>query len=389
MCILLEHSLATLCDLIEEGEKVEDEPFRTAAVRIIHGFPVTCCEFYRIAEQHEHFEPLLFYERVRLGIASFDYFLDGCPSGIQLFCGFTGMPDDSTPLPEKFKFREAINDRLQTVGKIEQLRRDSPIKLGLIQRCRSGFCDSIPGPVCVFIARCREVAQFSRRVKRSYCFVQCANQECNRLFFCGATQEYWKDALEMTGFEETSSSTDYWNCAGGELVEKEPDFKRFCCHECAIQHAHQVSAILPKVCWDADDSAKKVGRARVSEAFKLALKRNEVASRKLRSIRSLCKKAVSNEEILERRERYVSQLNVDLGLLYASLVISESKALSKNKLLPGIEMNWRNDPLYYAKAMASVKRIYSKLRRPEGIISNMLTMPKYMEVLQSKAHKLF
>ena len=114
-----------------------------------------------------------------------------------------------------------------------------------------------------------------------------------------------------------------------------------------------------------------------------------MASRKLRSIRSLCKKAVSNEEILERRERYVSQLNIDLGILYASFVISESKALSKSKLLPGIEMNWRNNPLYYAKAMASVKKIYSKMRRAEGIISNMLTMPRYMEILQSKAHKLF
>ena len=390
-CLLLEHTLAALCDLIEEGEKTEEEPFRTAAVQIIHSLPVTNSEFYRTAQQHEHFEPLLFYERVRLGIASFDYFLDGCPFGIQLFCGATGMPDDSTPLPIKFKFRDAIADRLQTIGKLEVLRRDSPKKRDLIARCRYGFSESIPGPVCVFVARCREVAIFSRRVKRQSCFVQCANQQCNRLFFCGATQEYWKAVSEMeTEFEETSSSIDYWNSAGGELTEKEPDFKRFCSRECARQHSQQVVSILPNgVYWDADDSAKKVGRARVSEAFKLALKRNEVASRKLRSIRSLFKKAVSNEEILERRERYVSQLNVDLGILYASFVISESKALSKNKLLPGAEMNWRNYPLYYAKAMASVKKIYSKMRRPEGIISNMLTMPRYMEVLQSKAHKLF
>ena len=397
-CRLLEHSLATLCDLIEEGEKTEQEPFRTAAVRIIHNLPVINGEFYRIAQEHEHFEPLLFYERVRLGIVSLDYFLDGCPFGIQLFCGVTGMPDNSTPLPIKFKFRDAIADRLQTIGKLEVLRRDSSEKRDLVARCRHGFGESIPGPVCVFISRCREVARYSRRVKRQSCFVQCANQQCNRLFFCGATQEYWESAREIDiECEEGSSSTDYWDSACGQQMKigderafEEPDCKRFCSRECATQHSQQVAEIMPdEVYLDADDSAKKIGRAKVSEAFKLALKRNEVASRKLRSIRSLCKKAVSDKEILERRERYVSQLNIDLGILYASFVISESKALSKNKLLPGIEMNWRNNPLYYAKAMASVKKIYSKMRRAEGIISNMLTMPRYMEVLQSKAHKLF
>ena len=142
---------------------------------------------------------------------------------------------------------------------------------------------------------------------------------------------------------------------------------------------------------DADDFAKKSGRARVGEAFRMALKRNQVASRALRNskTRSRSNLAVSPKELSAHRALRITALNVDLGLLYASSIVSESSNLSRGKLLPGSSIHWRNDPSYYAKPLTAVAKIYSTTKMKEGIISNMLTIPRFMEAVELKATKIF
>jgi hypothetical protein len=52
-------------------------------------------------------------------------------------------------------------------------------------------------------------------------------------------------------------------------------------------------------------------------------------------------------------------------------------------------MYWRDDPTYYSKTLTGVCKIYSTLKREEGIISNLLTMPRFLDVVSSKVSKLF
>ena len=123
----------------------------------------------------------------------------------------------------------------------------------------------------------------------------------------------------------------------------------------------------------------------------MALKRNEAAARALRTMRTKKRTnlAVSEFEIECHRQKRITALNVDLGLLYAASILSESGNMSNGKILPGQCVYWRDDAMYYSKALQSVIRIYNKLKRKEGIVSSTLTMPKFLEQISAHAYKMF
>lgn len=420
----IEYAMNQLCEMIEEGESsgtdksaeprklVKAAVMRQSFVHIVHRLPMTGTVLNQTAHQHAAFEHVLFYERIRLGISSPRYFMDGVPSSVQIFSGTTAMKTSSDIELAKLRYKDLVADRLQTVGKLEKMKKADPRKIDLIAQSRSGLHQTVPGPVCVLVARCRAICQGVRRAKRAHVFSQCCNTNCNRMFYTGEMQEAWCNAAAETSTSSTTPSTSgvdtdqveegtssqYWSkvyLSGGPSVtqhEKCPT-KRFCSRACAWQHAAHLMAMMPDtgLNMDADDAANRVGRARVAQSLKLALKRNELASRSLRSSRSRFQGnlAVDAEEIRKYREMHITALNVDIGVLYASSIIAESAALSKGKLLPGSILYWRDDPLYWAKAVAAVSKIYSSMRRKEGIVSSMLTMPRFLEVIQTKAHTLF
>lgn len=409
MSRVLEYAMGQLCEMIEDGEAGKPKAvvaMRRSFVYLVHKLPMTSWVLHRGAHQHYAFEHVLFYERIRLGISSPHYFLDGVPSSVQIFSGATAMSPSQDSELSKLRYRDLIADRLQTVGKLEQMANDNPRKIQLIAQNRSGLHRTIPGPVCVLVARCRAMCQGVRRVKRAQLFLQCCNLNCNRIFYTGELQEAWCNAASSStsaaaasaSDDEESSSSQYWSkvyLSGGASVtqaEKCPT-KRFCSTACSLEHASHLAAMMPNTSlnMDADDAATRMGRARVAQSLKLALKRNEMASRSLRNARSRFhgNLAVEAEEIRKYREMHITALNVDIGVLYASSIIAESAVLSKNKLLPGSILYWRDDPLYWAKAVAAVAKIYSSMRRKEGIVSSMLTMPRFLEVIQTKAHTLF
>jgi hypothetical protein len=409
MSRVLEYAMSQLCDMIEDGEVGKPKAsiaMRRCFVHIVNAFPMTSSPLYRNAHEHVAFEHVIFYERIRLGISSPHYFLDGVPSSVQIFSGVTAMNPSQDSELAKLRYRDLIADRLQTVGKLEQMSNDNPRKIQLIIKNRSGLHRGIPGPVCVLVARCRAMCQGVRRVKRAQLFLQCCNLNCLRLFYTGELQEAWCNAAASSASaattaasdDEESSSSQYWSklytCGGASVTQAEkPPTKRFCSSACSLEHAAHLAAMMPttSLTMDADDVATRMGRARVAQSLKLALKRNEMAARSLRNARSRFRGnlAAEAEEVRKYREMHISALNVDIGVLYASSIIAESAVLCKNKLLPGSILYWRDDPLFWAKAVAAVAKIYSSMRRKEGIVSSMLTMPRFLEVIQAKAHTLF
>ena len=219
-----------------------------------------------------------------------------------------------------------------------------------------------------------------------------------RLFYKGESIESWSAAkltqVSLGGEEEEENdSQDYWNRIAGLPLDATPETRRFCCRACANQHAHHLKIMMPDcgLHMDADDFATKSGRARISESFKLALKRNEVAARALRTARtkSVSNLAVSKEELEVHRQKRITALNVDIGLLYAASIISESSNLSTGRILPGQRIYWRDNPSFYAKPLAVINKIYSNTKRKEGIVSSLLTMPRFLENIQVKAYRMF
>ncbi len=405
LCRVIEYALQQLCDNIVRGETGATEKqaaLRRGFVRAINALPLCCSALHAQAKLHDGFESVLFYERVRVGLASPHYFLDGVPTGVQLFTGPTTivLPDVEI---RKLKLRDIIADRLQTVAKLEQMRVDLPRKVELVQNHHpEDLSDNVPGPVRVFIARCRAMCRAVRRLKREQLFMQCHNCNCNRLFYTGEVPESWcaaasstpaGDSIEDADLEEETSSARYWEIAGGRAPSSVPATMRFCSEACKAEHARHLVSLMPDagLTLDADDQATKVGRARVGEAFRIALKRNEMAARTLRLAKSRPRShlAVSRQEAEAYRNQRITALNVDLGLLYASKLLAESAVMSRGKVLPGSAMYWRDDPSYYAKPLAEIVKIYAKASRKEGVVSSVLTVPRFMEVIGARVNRLF
>ena len=400
MCRIVEYALNSLVDMIHVGEvgmASDVMQLRRSYFSILHNVPVTCRAARDEAKLHVAFEYMLFYERVRLGVASSHFFLDGVPSGVHLFVGPTSLvlPHDDI---RKLKLRDVVADRLQVVGKMESMPPDAERKVSLTTQHTAGLPVGVPGPVRFLVARSRAIFQGLRATKSPDSFAHCANCNCNRFFYHGGTAESWANAavssVALGGDEEEEhDSAEYWKQTAGSPLDVVSDVRRFCSQACARQHAHHLQILMPdaNLHLDADDYAKKSGRARVVESFKLALKRNEVAARALRTMRTthFPSVAVSTDEIEMHRQKRIRALNIDLGLLYAASMIAESASMSNGRILPGQRMYWRDDPMYYSKALSAVSRIYENLARKEGIVSSILTMPKYMTKLQTVAHKLF
>jgi hypothetical protein len=138
---------------------------------------------------------------------------------------------------------------------------------------------------------------------------------------------------------------------------------------------------------------KKAGRARVGEALRFAIKRNELAARELRALRSSHKmaaaKAVSEMAIAMWFRRTIRCLNVDLGLLYAASKLADSQSLSAGKVLPGVVDGWRGRMLFVAKAARDVGTLYDRTFKSTRIISNLLTEERFLEKLNDRALAIF
>ena len=118
---------------------------------------------------------------------------------------------------------------------------------------------------------------------------------------------------------------------------------------------------------------------------------DEAFGRALRTMRSSTRTdlAVDAREVERHRQKHITALNVDLGVLYAASVIAESSNLCAGKNLPGSQLYWRDEPWVYARPLAAAAKAYAKMRRKEGIVSSMVTMPKFLEYLHANAHRMF
>jgi len=380
-----------------ESSNREVSEFRRSLVSIIHNIPITCRYIHSEAKSYESFEYILFYERVRTGISSPYFFLDGVPSGIQLFTGPTSvnLPNQDV---KKLKLRDVVSDRLTVVGKLESMPADAERKIELTTLHTAGLPPQVPGPARFLVARTRAIFRGLRATKKKEIFHYCDNANCCRMFYAGELAETWssnevQQVVVGEDDEEPGSSDEYWQLVGGQYVDNTPDTRRFCCRACRQQHSEHLASMMPdcNIHLDADDYAKKQGRARVGESFKMALKRNESAARALRTMRSKKRTnlAVSELEIERHLQNRITALNIDLGLLYAASILSESGNMSSGKILPGQRLYWRDESMYYSKALQVVIRIYKNMKRKEGIISSMLTIPKFLEHVSAHAYKMF
>jgi len=425
MGVLIEHAQISLNDIINGTPGAQTAPvrhagLRLAAMRVLHALPLANRGLYARAKQSQAFEYVLFYERTRRGMTG-PHFLEGVPAGVQLFSGETTIELPSTQVAQ-LKMCDMVADRLQTVSKLEAMGHNEPRKRELISKHSAGLSNQVPGAVRVFIARTRAMSQSLRTVKKSRHFAQCANCNCNRLFYVGeacevahhpakpppgpsSDQAEGEDECEDAGGDAYNADEDedeetsewYWREAGRrekDRAHEESRARRFCSLACDREHALHMRSILPETeaCMDADDHVRtgKKGRARVAEAFKKALSRNGVAARELRLVKWKQRRnlAVSKLEIRRLVEKKVWALNIDIAVLYASSLLAESAVLSRGKTLPGSYEYWRCDPMVCSKALRNVRDLYKRSGHGAVVVSSLLTMPRFMEDVRARVTHL-
>lgn len=388
--LVIETSIQQLCDWINAGESnATIASFeRTYCAAMLNKLPLTCKALSEKATQDERFAALLFYERTRLGAPNSGHFLEGLAGGLPLFTGHVTiqLPDDDL---RKLRLRDVIADRIRTVANLENLSNDSA-KLAELTAANkiNDLPPGLPGRVHIFVARMRAICQGLKRVKTNSDFAQCQNRECNRAFYIGQPLETWQE------YSAHKKEMDYWELAAGASCIK-CEQRSFCTWSCCEQWKWQLSSALPPVdrpTMEVDMECRKGGRARVSEALRLALKRNDSASRHMRYVAKGRRTfpAVSKGDIERERKRRVKMYNVDTGLLYAASLLADSATLSTGRILPGLSEGWRSRPMFYTRALREVGKLYAaKHVAKDSIICGTYMDEPFLHKLNNKKKGLF
>lgn len=390
---LMQHAVQFLCDAIDVGGAGMTSPARNWVAAMLNKLPVTCQTLRATARTDPRYAAVLLYERTRLGVASSGHFLEGLPAGLPLFSGYTAV----TLLDEdlrKLRLRDVVVDRMKTVSSLELFTSADPryVKLTL-DFALPDVPAGLPGRVHIFVSRLRAVCKGLRRVKPASHFKQCRNCACNRLFYCGSPVETRPVDASSGAPCSPGASSAFW-----EMVAGQPDTSDqkgdFCAYSCMKEWHWQLQQALPDTSdssLTADVGCRKTGRARVPEALRLVVKRNERAGRLLRTIeknrRVFC--AVSSAELVKQRKRVVRMHNVDLGVVYAAGLMAEDRGLACNKVLAGAVEGWRSRPVFYAKAVRDVGAIYDRTHKSGNIIGNLLVHEPFLSKLKQRAKALF
>lgn len=373
-----------------EWPMVQRRRVRNLTAHMLTKLPTTCLTLRDTARRDPRCPSVLYYERTRLG-ASSGHFLEGLPVGLSLFTGYTAV----TLLDEdlhKLRVRDVTCDRLKTVSTLETFGNSNEryLKMAsdyMLPEVPAG----LPGRIHIFVSRMRAICQGLRRVKPASHFRQCRNCACNRVFYVGSPVE--SSAAFPASPHSPEGSSVFWNMAAGE-PEISDNQRDFCTYACAREWKWQLCAALPDTKDEvlaADVNCRKSGRARVPEALRIVSKRNERASRHLRSIEKEHRvfSALSKQELAKQRARVTRMLNVDLGLVYAAGLLAENRGLAGNKVLAGASEGWRSRPAFYAKALREVGLIYDRTHKSGNVIANLLVHEPFLSKLKQKAKGLF
>lgn len=410
MDLVMDHSVIMLAECINRGEvglhekKLEE---RVNIVTLLNQLCVIDKNFSERARSHPGLHAMMFYERSRLGCVSTGYYLEGCPPGLPLFSGncVNNVKDNDIVW---IRLRDVISDRLQTIGHLEGMRPNSERRTKL---CRDhpldDIHDSVPGPVRVFVSRVRDVCQALHRNKDANHFLQCQNRCCNRLYYVGGSVDANHVHIGVnraTGTHLSPNEPDsgdeeepYWQLAMGSSLaqSRKPYYKRFCSTNCRREWHIQLASAMPSLGdynLDSDVVCRKNGLKRVSEAFRLAMRRNAEAARCIRLLKRDKKiwPAISEKDRNVYVRRRIRMLNLDAGVLYASMQMAATRELSTNKMLAGFLQGWRKEPLYYKRAMKIAMKEYTHAKHnPDNVIGDADTQPVFFVRVKRAANQMF
>ena len=419
--VLFETLLSDVCSRICHGV---DDAVRANAVHLLHNYAILNRESAGIVRGSGSYPAVMWYERVKRNwlfvpasgedpsVKPMGFFLEGLPRGLPLF----GAPVALQLPPAKCRaldVRDVRDERVKTVNKLDTMA-DATRLQGLAEQLDrlADMPHIVPQRVRIFVSRMRSVCLGVRESRPSSEFTQCRNVQCNRFFFCGSDVVSWPpinairacykagetpiEVLDLPKMDPQScdrDAGDYWSGCGGIPWYRDP-LQRFCTSACCIEWRRQMDRAVPGgVEYDTEQTIKRVGIGRINKAFDAALKRNALLASKLKETKRARKKAksVCKETLRCEISSRVDMLNIDLGVLYWSTLMSGCPENIYNRALPGDRPGWRGDPLHVRTAR-TLSLIYEDIHMQypshRRLITDTLSLPKFFSAIKTQSARL-
>jgi len=357
---LVNHSVTLMVEMTRQAGGGDA---REAVLRWLRHAPLLCRQARDVLARSPVYAPLLFYEWARLvgerPVAVPRHFLDGVPRTLALF----GAP---TPLVlpveqmEQLDYCDAMTERHDTLRKLDGMA-DAGAKMRQIAASLDRLPDvaaEVPMRVRLFVSRQRAMCA-GLRAARPDRFRQCAHEQCARLFMVN-----WGSGAHPAPLLTRSVESAYW-----DQIEPMPvyaaDACRFCSTACATQWRRQMEALLKGAVVERADPPDPPTYAPSEPSarrdFERAVKRNamlcgvitKVAKRRERRARAL-----SRHDVAREIEARVTRANVDLGLLYAAMLVMRAPQLVRHSYIPGQQAAWRTMATRYGPMGHRVACLY-------------------------------
>jgi hypothetical protein len=353
--------------------------------------PLLCVQTRDILAASPVYAPLLFYQLtgVRTRPAVDRRFLDGVPRSLALF----GAPTPITlPVEQmaQLEYADAINERMHTYTKLDVIAEDDA-KLSQLAQSLDRLPDlaaEVPKRVRIFVSRQRSVCAGLRAANPDR-FRQCDHAQCHRLFMVNRV----KAPGEPGPLLHDTVETDYWDQIA-PMPRYEADACRFCSSVCAAQWCGQMRALFTHAVVErANDLAPPSVTPPEPSAcrdYERAIQRNQAlgaAIGKIAKRRAQRARALTRHDVAREIEARVTRANIDLGLLFASMLAMRSPQLVRNVYIPGQQAAWRTMATRYGPMARRIARLYEM--RPEVMpIHDALSPCPFMSAVRTHAIRM-
>lgn len=361
--LLAATALTLLVKLVDAGKgEPESGPTRRLLAEWLSLAPMVCKQARDALASEAAYAAVLFYERTRLRLTHMhrevNCFFNGLPRSLPMFGAPVAIQFPVDRMRD-LDYQDVLNERLHTVGKLDDFARDSPKLVELAQQFDhlTDLSTEVPMRVRIFISRTRSMCEGMRACKPAHFFRQCAHTQCNRLFMAKTTAP--STTPDEVACHVQANSTEYWD-AIHPLPKYHSDARRFCSQACAKQWWDQLSGALMRTV-DADgpgsclpqllgvpmyDLVRLVHEPAAQREFDFALKRNgqlKSAITKLHKKRKKWAPGVAWLDVDREARARLVRANVDLGVLHAAVKASSIKRWRERQRVPGDFWDWRNN----------------------------------------------
>lgn len=362
-----------------------------------------CHESREAVVGHSCAKYMLFYERWRCNCRSVldcsSPFLEMWPRFVPLDGPFEGTAVSDREAVRRLDVHAAVSDRVACVSTLE-------LEATNLEIVRQRFYapdlpEDVPLSVKIFVGRARFMFNAIRaehsndeqdfvapcRVCGRVCFFRWpaaddSDEEDN---------ENHADGLPPLG--SVASQREYWRLCGGRQPRMERNESLCCSSGCTCLMQNEVDIAMGVNSQDLlayDVSRAKEGLGRVPAALRAALKRNELAARRMRATISYPYSVLTQVEIKQFRLMASTMMNVDLALLHAAAYVVESPALLAGRVIPPLTIDWRSVPTICRSAIVCCRRIYDAYRPVEQLpVSSLVIRPRFLTKCRDQSTSFF